>query len=383
MSKQTKTILIIFNILVLLFLLIQTYNKAYRDFGNDFTNYLDSAEILYEGEDPRDEIWPYLYFLPFIFTPFLCIPKWLAIFLWFACNAAALVWVFEFCKDTYFGEKNTIPPPYSLIIQTGIFLLLLPIIQNDFLNGQINIIILALVLLFLRQEHQNHCVPASLCLSLAILLKLVPSIFFAYLLVRQQWRLIALTFFWILLGCLLPVVFLGFELFSYYSDYFHYLIYDRLAYQTDITHSIFLSFEDALSYLFTTQSQAWVTWPVNFTWLGLVIALDTWQRTKKTLMGDCWMTALYLLSILLISPLSETHHLILCIPAVLWLALQSVSPCHPFRKSNTASIGIYFILFYLGKFEKTGPFLFFSVVVLCLSVISNLMISVQNSPQNE
>ncbi|MBL0109316.1 MAG: DUF2029 domain-containing protein [Ignavibacteria bacterium] len=102
-----------------------------------------------------------------------------------------------------------------------IFLIIyLNIIQNNLLNGQINIFLLFLCCLFYVNYKKSNTFLTSLFLAIAISVKLVPVFLLLYLLIRKEYKLIMYVVFLTFVFILLPAVIIGENIFTYYSFYF-------------------------------------------------------------------------------------------------------------------------------------------------------------------
>lgn len=371
-KRSLHIILLLLHILVILFLLIQTYGKALRTEGYDFTNYLNSAEALSQGLDPRESLWPDPYFLPFFFIPLTLLPYSVAVFLWFSINISALFIIFQMVKESFILRYITYERTPALLLQTSVFLLMLPIIQNDLLNGQINLIILLLCLLFLRQLYREQPYFAALALALAINLKITPLIFILYLLLRKEFYVLFLTFLFTILLGLLPILIMGSSIFSAYWDYFQYLLYDQFQYRVNIPHNIFLGLNDLVDFLLPGSPHPLLSWLVKLAWMIMLISVDLHQRKNGVPLGDLWMFCLYLISILLLSPLSETHHMVLLIPPVyLFTLIVFIGPI-PYLWNQTLLYGLFWFLLYAGKYNKQGPFAFLALLILSGAILDIL-----------
>src|SRR5690606_38645342 len=139
-----KTLLVFIG-LVTIFFLIQTYGKAYRDYGYDFTSYLLSSKAFYSGLNPyqTETPFPFIYplFLCLVLQPLIILPYWLAVFLWFIGSFFAIFFsAFMFLRML----RPTISEKSIIVIFGCLYLLLFPIISNNYLNGQINFFIVLL-----------------------------------------------------------------------------------------------------------------------------------------------------------------------------------------------------------------------------------------------
>lgn len=160
-SRYTYKISIILLCLLVIELFIQTMGKALRPHGYDFTTYYLSARALIEGTNPyqNPSIFPYIYPLSFAFfiTPLALFSHETASAIWFLLSILALFGAGKLIylllsQEGYKIDKSKLP----LLILIFLVVLITPV-QNNLLNGQINI-----VLLFL-------CVAFFYCLSLKII----------------------------------------------------------------------------------------------------------------------------------------------------------------------------------------------------------------------
>jgi hypothetical protein len=75
-----------------------------------------------------------------------------------------------------------------------------------------------------------------------------------------------------------------------------------------------------------------------------------------------------MLAMLLLSPLSETHHLALAFPAICLVTLKALSFQRPIPKW-TIAFAAFWLMFFLGNLNKYGPYYYFSLAILfCLTI---------------
>ncbi len=81
--------------------------------------------------------------------------------------------------------------------------------------------------------------------------------------------------------------------------------------------------------------------------------------------------SLYFLGILLVSPMSETHHLIFILPA-LTIVTYNILYLKSFNKLTGINIIIFFLFYIAGTFYQANPFYFLSIIWLSMLLILEL-----------
>jgi len=343
-------------------LLVQTLHKASRPGGYDFTSYLLSARALWHGANPylTDTPFPYIYPLTLAFSlgPVALLPARAAEVLWFAANLAAAVWAVWLLVDLNAGRlgiRRVGPLTAPLVL---LFLLLLAPIQNNLLNGQVNPLILLLCVLFLRFHLRGAAAAAGAFLGLAAAIKLVPLVFLLFLLVRRDFRGVGWAAGWTVFFLVLPLAAAGGHLLPWYRSYLHTFLLERAT----GTGAVYFTPAGYLTDLVPALAgRLWVSALSAFT---VVLALLLVDRDVARPSVGAWNFNLYLLAILLLSPMSERHHLLFLVPpAVLaTLGLWLVPPWR--RRGGGMAAALFWALFFAGGADKHGPFYFLAVVML-------------------
>jgi alpha-1,2-mannosyltransferase len=364
-------------------LLAQTFRRANRVDGYDFTSYLQSAEALLGGDSPYDtgSPFPYVYpmFLAFALIPLTFVPHGLANLIWFAAGVVALFLsvriVLQLLRDRYGAAwHNSCLAPVAVVL-----LMLLGPIQNNLLNGQVNFIVLFLSVLFLKYLLDGRTSLASLSLAMAISIKIVPAVLLLFLLLERKRRAFALTILLTAVFCLVPIVRLGGSVFSLYGDYLRMFVLGAWTHTTTETgHAAYFSLHGLLSAAVPaiTGSTGWQLGAAAA--VAAVLGLVGLRgRVEQRDGREVWLFCLFLLAILLITPMSETHHLAFLIPVVAAAALATLFVS---ETSLVGPIGLvaFFVLLYLGKAFRGGPFGFLAIAVLFVTVCS-FMFTAQRS----
>ena len=120
----------------------QAVRKAERRAGNDLVGYLEASRALYEGGDPYHlpDRFPYIYplFLAAAVRPLAAVPLPLASLTWFALQAACL-WYVLHTASAHAGIDAT----DRVVAAAAIVAVFGDVVQNEFLNGQVNVIVLS------------------------------------------------------------------------------------------------------------------------------------------------------------------------------------------------------------------------------------------------
>jgi alpha-1,2-mannosyltransferase len=178
---------------LVLVLLLTLYAALHVSRGmGDFKVYQRAAkravagEPIYRLEDPHR----YLYapVVTFLFLPLAVLPTWAGKSLWLAFNALLLVSIFRTTGRLLFGEGRAPPGFYALVL-----LLSFRFIDNNLGHGQLNILLLWLVLSAYEESSRSRHALAGLALAGAIAAKIVPAVFLLEIVLRRRWRFLAWT----------------------------------------------------------------------------------------------------------------------------------------------------------------------------------------------
>lgn len=304
--------------LIIIATILQGYHSAFRIEGNDFTSYFLSAQTLATGGNPYDTAaaFPYIYpmTLAFFLIPFTWIPKAVAVVLWLGINTAALAYILLSLQKVFAFHLHPATARFKLFYYAPVLLLLTIIfitpLRNHLLNGQVNLIIGALFCLFVDKYITRQWSLSAVALALAIAIKLTPALLLFIPLFRKEFgftcKIIALT----VLFCMMPFAAAGFDGIDYYQYYYlNFLTQDgsnlgngALIYNLpDILH-VWLNLHENLA---------------RFISLSLVVAFLFFltTHTDTTAQSQWTLWSISLAFILLLSPKSQKHHLVLLIPA--------------------------------------------------------------------
>lgn len=358
-------------VLIFIVLLIQLNNVK----SNDFSSYILSSRALLDNTNPYHTGSPFQYiyplFLAFLLIPFSLIPSWFASTVWFLLNVTFFTYSYlliaKCCNDKQISISYKLGLPFVLIL-----ILLLNILQNNLLNGQINIIVLLLCLIFFHYWKKDEIIIAALFLAAAISIKLVPLIFIILVIQRRNYYLLIYTvIFSLLFTIVIPYLFLGEELIVIYGNYLNILLLKGTSIEIP-EDSMFFTFSGFISYIIPSLKN--VIWLKLISALLLVMALLAFSlkmEDKFCSKNSIIVISLYFLGILLVSPMSETHHLIFILPA-LTIVTYNILYLKSFNKLTRINIIIFFLFYIAGTFYQANPFYFLSIIWLSMLLILEL-----------
>jgi hypothetical protein len=351
-SKRGLACSIFLFFLILTVFMVQMYGKAYRGHGNDFTSYVLSSKVFMDGRSPYQtgSPFPYIYplFLCAILVPLSSMPYWLLNLLWFLGSVLALYFVGDILIR-YYSPTFTHADAGAVFIVP--FLVLLNVIQNNLLNGQVNFIVLLLCTLFLRDYLLSRNCTAALFLSMAIAIKVMPLILLVYLLCRRDFLMVGLVIFMtLILSFGVPYIIGGAATFGYYSSYWHSFIMDHIAVNGQMTHGFTFSLTSILGFFIPSIPKLFTFIIAGILSLAPIILIQLVSRREKSTEKEILIFSLYMMAILLISPLSETHHLINLFPALLITVAAMLLYSQRYFKIGAVVLAAVFGSLIFGKF---------------------------------
>ena len=376
---KLKIGLIVFILLLIVFL-VQMYQRAYRDNGIDFTSYLLSSKALLKGTNPYETGSPFQYiyplFLTFILIPLTELPYWFSLILWYITGVLSFYYSVFFTLKIY--KKGDLD--LTLFLGLPFFLLVIilsNVIQNNLLNGQVNFIVFILSILFFYFYLEKKTLLASFCLAVAISIKIVPALFLILVFRKERLPVLWYTLLFVIILCVvLPGTIQGLKIFDYYKEYVNKFVIAGINETPSALndHSFFFTLYGFVIYLFPVLIKIKLL-KIIFSAIAIiaVITINYKSPIEKHGKNAPFIMSLLFLSILLIGPMSETHHLIYILPA-LCLVLYDFLINKVKMNKRTIIISIMFVVtFSIGNFFKTGVYYFISIV--CLYILMTDRIS--------
>jgi hypothetical protein len=153
--------------------------------GSDFTIYYEAGRALIEGRNPN-RVFGFIY-LPFFalcMAPLALLPYKVAAAVWQAASFAVLVWITRALVRLVRADGLAAPA----WLEWAPLVCVLRLVDSNFGNGQVNLIVLGVVLLGVRAWIEARPVRAGAWLGFASALKLLPAFLGIVLVARRAWR---------------------------------------------------------------------------------------------------------------------------------------------------------------------------------------------------
>lgn len=304
-------------------LFAQAETKALRSIGNDFTAYLEAARALAAGGNPYlvSPMFPYSYpmTLAWLLIPLSVVPKALAAAAWFAISVFAF---WRVVNEAAAAGDGPISRCAAIALAVVIAIALLQIVQNELLNGQINLAVAAASLAAVSLSERQRRVPAAALWGLGIALKLFPLILAPWFLLRRRWTELFGGIAIAAALCLVPVLWTGSDSVRWTLDYFRKIAGGEAG-AVGVPDFIHLNVARAIAHAAGLASTpAWLMLATCAALVGTAIVLDARAGDADSARSRR-RAIVYLSLVVLLSPKSETHHMIFSIPAVIVLAVRA------------------------------------------------------------
>jgi alpha-1,2-mannosyltransferase len=351
--------------LLILVLAAQTWHKAHRPDGNDLTSYLSASAALVQGSSPYEAVTPFPYIYPLFpalaLIPLTVLPYGAVVLLWFGLSVAALGWSLALFarRETPDGRLTDAVPIAAIVL-----FLLIDVVQNNLLNGQINFVVLACCAAALAA---SRAAAAAVWWAVAISTKLVPLALAPWWILRNRISVVCGATVIALLLMLVPLTLTDSDIVLRYVDGFVGGSLASGAPEDDLRFSLYGVLGP------TAHAVPWLP----LVCAVLVIAAAALVDGRRGRDADDHVAfALYLAAIPLASPKSETHHLAFAIPAAYICALRILrSQIHPGdwrRRVIIASVAGFWLGSLLGPVRN---WCWFGALVLLCGVTAGLMIT--------
>ena len=357
-------------VISLIVLFMQMYNRAGN---NDFTSYLLSSQALLYGTNPYDTTSPFPYLYPptfaFLLIPFSVVPTIVLQIVWFWINVFLLIYLIRFL----IFDLSSVYQHHTGLFYFVFISVLFNIIQNNLLNAQVNILILFFCFLFWKLYREGNKTWGSFILALAISIKIVPAFLILYLIFRKDYKQIMFSIGFVILFLILPIMVTGLKLFEIYNNYFH-ILYSKsnITDQNIAQREMFFSITAAFRY-FVPQLGHLISNVFSILIIVLLyIVFEIFLKRKATRNDTNAVLGIYLVGIILLSPISETHHLIFLLPIFLIIFTDL---WHNYKEKNVFDYSLYLITIVALFFAKNinQPMYFFMIISLIVLFLKNIV----------
>ena len=321
-KKYSELISVSFLIIIFSILFIQT---LHRYDNNDFTSYLLSSKALLSGSNPytTGSPFPYIYPLTFAFflIPFSTIPELFTQILWFIFNVWMLYYSALFLmkiENNFLAEHK-----YSVLAITAV--ILLNFIQNNLVNAQVNILIIFLCIQFFIFYKEGKYNFSAIFLAMAISIKIVPVFILLFLLFNKKYMQIFRTILFSLLFLTIPAIVTGDKIIAYYTYYYKSLIYAHIIPVSSFATGMFFNLPSLIRLIYPGSFNGMIIYLLNFIFI-VSLFLILFYYNKR--LNDWFLFPVLFIGFLLISPISETHHLIFLFPCIMIITNNFFSKKH-------------------------------------------------------
>ncbi|MDP2366511.1 MAG: glycosyltransferase 87 family protein [Ignavibacteria bacterium] len=199
------------------------------------------------------------------------------------------------------------------------------------------------------------------------------TIFLIFLLIEKKyWDIILTIAFLFICVFVLPYLFTGAKIFDYYSYYLENFIFNSLSVKTDnISEPMYFTLYGFINEIFvSSRSFGMYLQIVSTSLLLLPIVYLHYQLLKIDVsQRKLLLFSLLSLSILLISPSSQTHHLVFIIPSMFLIIINFYEKIDKDKRLFIFYYTLVFILFWLGNIFKHTPLVFLSLCTLFIIII--------------
>ncbi len=165
------------------------YPKA-ADHRSAFVRWRPQVVKFWEGINVYDKmLFPNPPILPITLGPLMSLPPVAGAMTWFAIKVALTTVALWLCMGFVRIREGPFPPFFL----SAVLLLSLRPIVGDLHHGNINLLILFLIVAMFQAWRQGYDVLAGLLLGLAISYKVTPALFVPYFLYKRSWRTVGAT----------------------------------------------------------------------------------------------------------------------------------------------------------------------------------------------
>ncbi|MFZ5980186.1 MAG: glycosyltransferase family 87 protein [Candidatus Zixiibacteriota bacterium] len=393
--KTLKYIIILFSaVSVVVFFWQSIRNHNYIPNGNDLTSYLTAGWMFFSGENPYA-----MTVRRYIYPLFLLIVTYPLAFLqsgYFQKAVTASLWsllaYFAFFKTVFaswnflYGYKSTVDWLKSHFFRLALlFFLLHTFLQSEFLNGQVNLVVMGLGAGYFFMLQKDRQFAAAALLAVAAAIKIAPGLCLVYALCTRQYK----TVFYFVCLLLAMVLVLPLALNGQTLDYYGYFVKEVLPIISKTEAAAgFKSF----SLLSTFSHLLHITWHpqikvIVLVSLAAVLMLPVYLFCRKHLKSS---DSFYRLSVFaaivsalpLTFPMSEGHHLlVLTVPLLVIIAYFEKLLCSG-ASLKSDRMALWFagclVVLHIGQGLPVTPLRFLALAGIYLGLLA--LIKSKNEP---
>lgn len=289
----------------------------------DYDEFINSAKTISQSENPYEKSDYYIYplFISTILIPFSQLPRTVQFILWSGLSLFCFLFSLKILFDIFSRNFQIYLTNFQKIFfvsLSGIFLFIG--LQTNLRLGQINLLILLLMLLSFKFHLKNKFILSAIFLSISIAIKLLPIFILLLLLIDKKFvSLILSLVFSLMLVFIIPLLVLepG-QIILFYKSYIsNFFLSESLTFHNSI---IFLPF--LIQNISPDHIPFLLCYILGFLILTTpVFILYHKNKPHSTKTGLLSMLNLCLIIILLLSPRLQTHYIIYLLPVIFYLDL--------------------------------------------------------------
>ncbi|WP_406728624.1 glycosyltransferase 87 family protein [Streptomyces sp. GD-15H] len=278
----------------------------------DLDIYLDATRDMLAGSPLYDADPPFNYppFAAYLFIPFAVVPEWLAAVVWYVGKMMCLqllLWWYLGRRGTAFRRRLTLAAVGAVLLS-----LVFDALQHDFSAGQVNLLLMGLVLWDLFRDPEGTGKAArwrGVGTGLAAAVKVVPALFIVHLFLTRQYRTAAVA-----TGTFLTTVAIGFATLPQVAwRYWTEVLWASERVHEHPSNVLNQSLRGVVTRAAGLDSDLlWLTTAALVTVAALALAVGL-HRRGLTLEALCAIGVV----IPMITPLAWTHHWVWVLPATL------------------------------------------------------------------
>lgn len=196
--------------------------KAYFDAGKKILLH-HPLYSSYGQPGGAEKLFLYTPIVAILMVPFTLVEPLLGYALWMGVH---LLLIFSIFRSITI--RLNISQEKKFLIAILSFSILNPYLFSELKEGQMNLIIIWLILISNIQEQKNNTFLSSLCLSLAIFIKLQSLVFLLIYIINKKWRMLFSVLIWVIIFLIIPIIFVTSEfrnyMFQQYISYFNTIL---------------------------------------------------------------------------------------------------------------------------------------------------------------
>ena len=378
-------IVVLFAAVSILLFYYQSIRNFFKFDEIDFTSYIRASGWFFDGENPFQEAprrFIYPLFMLLVVYPLTFLQKgqfWsgVSIALWsagayvsfFATLSAAWKYLYRY-KTKYAALRRNLFPTALMI------LMLHPFLQDEFINGQVNLYVLGALAGFFFFLTRKKAFPAALMLAAAASIKISPALCLLLIFFDRQYRIV---FYFVILMLIFNIG-IPYLVNSESINYYGYVVSEVLprVSESDFQHGFRqFSIISTLSYLFDIHWNPLIKMgALSILSLGLFIPVIKYGSGSYHEASPLYRFSIFasVVSIIpLVFPMSEPHHLLLqAIPVLAILGYWKIVVDHKegfWRDGLSLLFLICIISFHVGHGLKDTPIRLFSLLGVYFGMI--------------